>query len=127
MKLVAFAVDYDGTIAMDGTVDPSVRKAIADVRRHGILVILVTGRRLEHLRAQAGDLACFDVVVAENGAALQFPATDRHVLLAHAPSPAFLEALTAPGVPFIAGESIVEADARWRVRCSRRFGPSNCP
>ena len=45
MKL-AVAVDYDGTIAFNGTIDPAVRDAIAQLRLHAIAVVLVTGRRL---------------------------------------------------------------------------------
>ena len=32
MKLAAVALDYDGTIASDDRVDPSVREAIAEAR-----------------------------------------------------------------------------------------------
>ncbi len=83
MKFSALAVDYDGTIAVDGVFDGTVRAAIADARRQGIVVILVTGRQLGELRRAAGDLTCFDVVVAENGAVLEFPASGRHVVLGH--------------------------------------------
>ena len=38
MKLSAFALDYDGTMAVDGVLDLSVRYAIADLRRRGIVV-----------------------------------------------------------------------------------------
>jgi hydroxymethylpyrimidine pyrophosphatase-like HAD family hydrolase len=113
MKFSALALDYDGTIAVDGVFDPAVRAAIGDVRHHGIVVILVTGRRLGDLRRVAGDLTCFDVVVAENGAVLDFPASGQHVVAGHATPPAFLEELGRRGIPFTAGESIVETDARW--------------
>ena len=56
MKLAALAVDYDGTIAVNGVLDPAARNAIADARQHGIVVILATGRRLADLRRVAGDL-----------------------------------------------------------------------
>jgi len=111
MKLSAFALDYDGTIARDGVFDADVRQAIADVRRRGILVALVTGRRLVHLRESAGDLDCFDIVVAENGAVVFYPATGRHSVMGHPPPLAFLAALRARGVPYEAGEVVVEADA----------------
>ena len=88
MKLAAFALDYDGTIASLDTMDPGVRAAIGEVRDKGILVALVTGRRLTDLRRVAGDLACFDVIVGENGAVLKFPASGRHARLAAAPSEA---------------------------------------
>ena len=79
MKLATFALDNDGTIAVDGVFDPGVRDAIADARRQGIMALLVTGRRLADLRRVAGDLTCFDVIVAENGAVLDFPMSGRHV------------------------------------------------
>jgi len=50
MKLSALALDYDGTIAVDGVFDPAVRAAIGAVRRQGVVVILATGRRLAELR-----------------------------------------------------------------------------
>jgi hydroxymethylpyrimidine pyrophosphatase-like HAD family hydrolase len=68
MKFAALALDYDGTIAVDGVFDPAVREAVADARRRGIVAILATGRRLTDLHRVAGDLTCFDALVAENGA-----------------------------------------------------------
>jgi hydroxymethylpyrimidine pyrophosphatase-like HAD family hydrolase len=113
MKFAALALDYDGTIAVDGVFDPAVREAVAEVRRRGIVVILVTGRQLLDLHRVAGDLICFDVIVGENGAVLEFPSSGRHVVVGHAPNPAFLQELRRRGVPFAAGESVVEADADW--------------
>jgi len=91
MKFAALALDYDGTIAVDGRFDPAVRDAVADARRRGIVVMLVTGRRLEDLRRVAGDLAWFDAIVAENGAVLEFPLSGRHVVIGHPPRPVFLD------------------------------------
>lgn len=113
MKFAALAVDYDGTIAVDGVFDPGVRNAIAAARQQGIVVVLVTGRRLADLRGAAGDLTCFDVVVAENGAVLEFPASGRHVVLGHPPAAGFIEELRRRGVQFAVGETVVEADAGW--------------
>ena len=79
MKLAVIALDYDGTIAVDGIFDPAVRDAIGTARRKGIAVVLVTGRRLDDLRRVAGDVSCFDAVVGENGAVLDFPASGRHL------------------------------------------------
>src|SRR4029077_17506058 len=56
MKLSALALDYDGTIATNGCFDPAARATIAEARRRGIVVVLVTGRRLPDLRQAAGDL-----------------------------------------------------------------------
>lgn len=113
MRFSALALDYDGTIALDGAFDPAVRDAIAGARRRGIVVILVTGRRLPDLRLVARDLTCFDAVVGENGAVLAFPSSGRHVVLGHPPPPAFLQELHRRGVPFAAGDSVVETDATW--------------
>ena len=120
MKLSAFALDYDGTIAVDGVLDADVRDAIAVARRQGIMAILVTGRRLVDLRRVAGDLTCFDVVVAENGGVLDFPVTGRHVVLGHRPYPAFVDGLRCylslrkdrrRGAHVTVGETVVETDA----------------
>lgn len=50
MKLCVIALDYDGTIARDNTVDRAVRQATADARACRIFVLIVTGRRLDDLR-----------------------------------------------------------------------------
>jgi len=68
VRFSVLALDYDGTIATDGALDPKVRHAIADVRARGIPVILVIGRILDDLRRLVGDLRFVDAVVAENGA-----------------------------------------------------------
>ena len=111
MKFTALALDYDGTIAVDGRFHPAVRQAIGDVRRQGIAVVLVTGRRLADLHQVAGDLTCFDVVVGENGAVLEFPSSGRHVTIGHRPHPGVVRELQRRGVAVAAGESIIEAEA----------------
>jgi RND family efflux transporter MFP subunit len=110
MKLAAVALDYDGTIAVDGVMDPQARDAIAHLRIHGIAVVLVTGRRLSDLNAVAGDLECFNAVVAENGAVLYFPESQRHTVIGHAPPSCFLEGVRQLGIEFAVGDSIVETD-----------------
>src|SRR6059036_2810881 len=110
MKLAALALDYDGTIAVDGILDRSVRDAIAAARQHGVVVLLVTGRQVSDLRRVAGDLTCFDVVVAENGAVLEFPGTGSHVVLTHPPNRAFVDQLRRRGVDATVGEVVVETD-----------------
>ena len=111
MKLSAFVLDYDGTIADDGVLVPEVRAAIGSVRRRGIVAVLATGRQLDDLRRVSADLGCFDAIVAENGAVLHFPCSGQHAVLAHPPSAEFLEALRQRGVYFTTGECVVEADA----------------
>jgi hydroxymethylpyrimidine pyrophosphatase-like HAD family hydrolase len=111
MKLAAIALDYDGTTAVNDVFDPSVRAAVGDVRRQGIYVLLVTGRRVPDLIRVAGDLSCFDVVVGENGAVLYFPASERHVRLGRPPSAVVVDELRRRGVAIDVGDSVIEADA----------------
>jgi hydroxymethylpyrimidine pyrophosphatase-like HAD family hydrolase len=124
MKLGAVAIDYDGTIATDGVFAPAVRDAIGQLRLRGIAVVLVTGRRLDELRQVAGNLACFNAVVAENGAVLYFPDSGRHALIGHPANPAFLAELRRRRIEFVAGESVIEADASAApafLECIRAF------
>lgn len=83
MRFSVLALDYDGTIAQDGLLDPEVRQAIHEARAHGVTVVLVTGRILDDLRQVMGDLRPVDAVVAENGAVMGFPASGRSVVLTH--------------------------------------------
>ena len=75
MRFTVLALDYDGTIAQESVLDPEVRRAIGEVRSHGITVVIATGRILSDLRRVAGDLRFVDAVVAENGAVVAFPET----------------------------------------------------
>jgi hydroxymethylpyrimidine pyrophosphatase-like HAD family hydrolase len=111
MKFAALATDYDGTIAEADELHAEVRAAIGELRCQGIVVVLVTGRRLRDLKRVAGDLALFDAVVAENGAVLDMPSIGRH--LVHGPPlpPAFVQALRRHGIDLAVGECIGEASA----------------
>ncbi len=111
MKFGALALDYDGTIAVDGAFNPEVREAIGEVRKRGIAVMLVTGRRIPELRRVAGDLSCFDAVVGENGAVVEFPASGRHVLIGHPVNPSVVDAMRGRGVDLATGECVIEMDA----------------
>jgi len=111
VKLSTVALDYDGTIAVDGVMNPDVRDAIAQLRIHGIAVVLVTGRRLDDLKAAAGDLECFSAVVAENGAVQYFPESQRHSVIGHAPPARFIQGVRELGIDFDAGDSIIETQA----------------
>ena len=65
MKFSVLALDYDGTIADHGRLDPDVRSAIAEAQALGIAVVVVTGRILEDLREVSGDLTWADAYVCE--------------------------------------------------------------
>src|SRR5215469_2886571 len=103
VKFGVLALDYDGTIATDGILDPQVRSAIADVRSLGIAVVIVTGRILSELEQFAGDLHFVDAVVAENGAVLWF-ANGHQRQIAHASSLQLLHELKTCGLEFKTGQ-----------------------
>ena len=111
MKLSVIALDYDGTIARDDRLDTPMREAIADARRRGVAVMLVTGRRLDDLRRVAGKLQFVDSVVAENGALVHFPDGGLTTTLAPPIPPAFITRLQREGITFQAGQCLIEADA----------------
>ncbi|MDP2052824.1 MAG: HAD hydrolase family protein, partial [Acidobacteriota bacterium] len=58
-----------------------------------------------------GELHFVDGVVGENGAVLHFPESDHTTLLAPGIPRSFLDELTVRGVPFRAGQSLVDTDA----------------
>jgi hypothetical protein len=110
MKFGVLALDYDGTIARDGALDPDVRAAIMETRARGIVAILVTGRILSELKLAAGSLEFVDAVVAENGAVIEFP--NGHTrLIGQLPPQAFLDELRKLGIEFRMGKCIVDTDA----------------
>ncbi|HYN06755.1 MAG TPA: HAD family hydrolase [Vicinamibacterales bacterium] len=113
MRFSVLALDYDGTIATGGVLDPDVRRAIADVRARAITVVMVTGRILDDLRQFVGDLRFVDAVVAENGAVITFPESGRSALLASPVPPALVDALRKSAISIDVGQSVIEADARW--------------
>ena len=80
MKFRVLALDYDGTIALDGVLSADVKSSIAEARAHGIVVIIVTGRILADLRIVSGELDFVDAVVAENGAVLALPGAQPQVI-----------------------------------------------
>ena len=112
MYFLALATDYDGTIACDSMVDDDTVAALQALKQTGRRLLLVTGRTMESLRAAFPNLKLFDRVVAENGAIVFDPATERETVIAPEPPAAFVEALRRRGVaPLAVGRSIV---ATWR-------------
>lgn len=108
MRYLALATDYDGTLAKDGRVAEETFAAIARLRSSGRKVLLVTGRRLDHLRSACPGLDAFDCVVAENGGLLYWPETRESIALGPAPPARFVERLRARRVsPLEVGQVIV--------------------
>lgn len=109
MRYHALASDYDGTLATHGRIGDDVRAGLERLRATGRKIILVTGRRIEDLQSVCPDLSTFDLVVAENGAVLYWPATGEVRPLAEPPPPLFAEALQKRGVPDIARGHVIVA------------------
>jgi hydroxymethylpyrimidine pyrophosphatase-like HAD family hydrolase len=108
MYLVAFATDYDGTLAHHGRVDEPTLAALERLKASGRKLLMVTGRELPDLQQVFDRLDIFDLVVAENGALLYFPETQEERLVGAPPPPALVEALTARGVsPLSVGRGII--------------------
>jgi hydroxymethylpyrimidine pyrophosphatase-like HAD family hydrolase len=107
MRYLAFASDYDGTLATDGRVGTAPLGALEKLKASGRRLLLVTCRHLPDLERVFPHLEFFDRVVVENGAVLYDPASREERVLGEAPAREFLEALRAAGVNFTAGRSIV--------------------
>jgi phosphoglycolate phosphatase (TIGR01487 family) len=107
MKWLAFATDFDGTIATDGTVDETTIDALQRLKASGIAVLLVTGRELKDFGHAPEILELFDTVVAENGGVIYSPDTRESNVVSAPPPAGFVEELMRRGVPVSAGSSIV--------------------
>ncbi|MDP3747464.1 MAG: HAD family hydrolase [Phenylobacterium sp.] len=108
MYLIAFATDYDGTLAHHGLVDAPTIAALERLRASGRKLLMVTGRDLPDLKRVFERFDLFEVVVAENGALLYFPATQEERPLAAPPPPELVRALADRGVqPLSVGRGIV--------------------
>lgn len=107
----AAALDYDGTLAEGGeSPGAAVLDAVADLRRAGTKVLLVTGRILADLQDDFPDVRSrFDLVVCENGAVIAGLGWNRALV---APvDGALVQALRDRGVPFRRGQVLLACDA----------------
>lgn len=112
MQYQALATDYDGTLAHDSHVEADTIEALHRLRAGGRKVILVTGRELPELQSVFSDFSLCDVVVAENGALLYWPAEDKEEVLGEPPPPEFVAEISQRNVkPFSVGRVIF---ATWR-------------
>jgi HAD superfamily hydrolase (TIGR01484 family) len=112
MHFLALAVDYDGTIAENGSVAPQVCAALSQLKKSGRKLLLISGRELQALKHHFPHLDLFDRVVAENGAILYDPSTDTEELIADPASTELVGHLRDKGVtPLSIGRSVI---ATWQ-------------
>ena len=105
---LALAADYDGTLALHGRVDRRTVAALEQLKDAGRKLVLVTGRVLPELEAIFPEMNLFDRVVAENGALLFDPVTQKEQPLAPPPPEQFVERLKERKVqPLATGRVIV--------------------
>ena len=72
MYLKILACDLDGTLAQHGVIDDSIWKALRELRKKGLTLMLVTGRTLATFEADGPFAELFEAIVAEDGAAVYF-------------------------------------------------------
>lgn len=111
MKPRVLALDFDGTIAVNGAVDANVAATIQEARGAGLLAVLVTGRILSDLEALFCSPPLFDAIVAENGAVLKLPDLPSPITLSQEPDHRFLAELRTRGIRHQSGQCVVEAGA----------------
>jgi hydroxymethylpyrimidine pyrophosphatase-like HAD family hydrolase len=103
----AFAIDYDGTLTASDEPARDTLAAVAEARRSGRRVVLVTGRIMEELLAVFPDVRDhFDSIVAENGGVL-YTAGDPGRMLAPQIAPELAGRLLGRGVPFRSGSVLL--------------------
>jgi hydroxymethylpyrimidine pyrophosphatase-like HAD family hydrolase len=103
------ALDLDGTLTSRGELSAEALDAIDEVRRNGVVVILVSGRIASELHAEFPQIADHvDALVLENGAVAVVNGTAR--ALSTPVDAAFDDVLTDRGVPHRRGEVLVAVD-----------------
>lgn len=115
------AVDIDGTLTSNGALSSAAVRAIRDARLNGTQVVLVTGRIGRELQAEFPDLSDHvDAVVLENGAVAVVDG--RSVALAPPVDPALDAELSARGIPFRRGETLIAADGQYAAATVEAIG-----
>lgn len=106
MQFKIIATDLDGTIALNDKVDSKTWNVLEQAKKAGFKVILVTGRRLNDI-TQIGpfDDLC-EAIVAEDGAAIFFPATNSVILPFGQVAPEVILELQSLQIPFEKGMAI---------------------
>jgi hydroxymethylpyrimidine pyrophosphatase-like HAD family hydrolase len=110
-RILALAVDYDGTLTERPRPDDATLDALRALRDAGRRVVLVTGRILAELRADFPDVdAHFDAIVGENGAVLARGSAPERALASAVPD-GLERALHERGVPLRRGRVLLACDA----------------
>jgi len=112
-RLLAF--DHDETLAMDGRMHPSAAGALAEARRAGWRLALVTGRTFDRLVEICPELSLFDFVVPENGCMLHTPATGAVEDLVAGPVERLRARLEAASIPFFPGRVVTITKRRYEA------------
>ena len=111
MRYLAFATDYDGTLAHHGVVDGETVDALRQLKSSGRKLILVTGRQMDDLARVFPELPVFDLVVGENGALIYRPKSRQVRRLADPPPSGFVDELRRRGVePLAVGQVVVATE-----------------
>ena len=116
-RIMAF--DFDGTLAVNGTVPAEVERALAQCRDSGYVLFLVTGRRYETVPlGSLGNL--FAGIVWENGAVLTHTASGETYLPFGQLDVRLLKAIEEAGIPFERGLAIAATwtphdQALWKI------------
>lgn len=115
MRYLALVTDYDGSIASHDRASEETIRALRRLKNSGRRAVLITGRRLDDLRAVFQGERVFDLIVAENGGVLYNPETQERTQLANTPSKLLVQSLQARGVaPLEIGQVIVGTSAPHR-------------
>lgn len=112
MRYSAFATDYDGTLASQGSVAEATLDALERLKRSGRKLLLVTGREMDDIVHVFPALSIFDRVVSENGAVSYRPDDRSERLLARRPSERLLTSLRKRNVSPLGFGRIVIGSSR---------------
>ena len=116
----AIAIDFDGTLTVDGPPADKVLAAIDGARAAGLKTILATGRILTELHDVFPMVEhYFDAIVAENGASLLHEGV-LHSLSAPVESE-LDDALTGRGVPYRRGQVLLATHAGFEDRIQQEI------
>jgi HAD superfamily hydrolase (TIGR01484 family) len=101
------AMDYDETLAENGSVHAETLEALGRFRDSGRHLVLVTGREIPSLQRACPAYEIFDLIVAENGGLLYDPESQTETLLCRPLPEALIENLRRRNaVPMSFGRTI---------------------